>query len=62
MGRQITPFNVRAIFFGCFYFLQPAILKVRFLLNQPAPAVYLLTVYVSYRAVRECDLSCCSLG
>jgi hypothetical protein len=62
MCRQITLFHVRAAFFGSFYFLQPAIQKASFLLNQPAHAVYLLIAYVNYRAVPECDLSCCSLG
>ena len=61
MGQQITPSHVRAAFFECFYFLQLAIQKARFQLNQPARAVYLLIVYVSYRAVPECDLSCYNL-
>jgi len=57
MCRQITLFHVRAAFFGSFYFLQPAIQKTGALL-----ARRLLIVHVSYRAVPECDLSCCSLG
>jgi hypothetical protein len=40
MGRQITPFHVRAAFFGSFYFLQPAIQKTGALLIQLGRAVY----------------------